>query len=100
MTKTENQNAAIGGSKKKIYLWLKSRAYVNEKERLDGGFYIISKEYPRLKNATPLLCEIFVGDVPSRKLAEIAQWSGIDPNKYRDDDELQDLLTTQPKPFA
>ena len=80
----------------KIYLWLKTRAYVNDEKRIDPGLYCMAKGemYPRLEKAKVSVCEIFEDEIPSRKLTEIARRCGVDPDKYEEDEELLKVILT------
>ena len=103
MTKKEEKTKDIRTEKKekskgaKIYLWLKTRAYVSDSERINPGLYCLTKEemFPRLEKAGAVVCEIFEGEIPSRSLVKIARKCGINPDKYEDDEELLAVLVTK-----
>ena len=81
----------------KIYLWLKTRAYVSDEKRIDPGLYCMAKGemYPRLEKANATVREIFEDKIPSRKLTEIARHCGVDSDKYDKDEDLLIVLLTQ-----
>lgn len=88
-------------SGKEVYVWLRNRAYVDDagKKRIDGGLYVLALAlFPRLAKYPKNVCEVFEGDVPPRKLAEIARWSGVNPDG-REDAELLDILVKAPVTF-
>ena len=89
----EEEKKKSGG---KIYLWLKTRAYVSDEKRVDPGLYCLAKGemYPRLEKAGALVCEIFEGKIPSRKLTEIARHCGVDSDKYDEDEDLLKVILT------
>ena len=80
----------------KLYLWLKTRAYVSDEKRIDPGLYCMAKGemYPRLEKANATVLEIFEDKIPSRKLTEIARHCGVDSDKYEEDEDLLKVLLT------
>lgn len=80
----------------KLYLWLKTRAYVSAEKRVDPGLYCMAKGemYSRLEKAGAVVCEIFEDEIPSRKLTEIARHCGVDSDKYEKDEDLLIVLLT------
>ena len=81
----------------KLYLWLKTRAYVSDEKRIDPGLYCMAQGemYPRLEKASATVREIFEDKIPSRKLTEIARHCGVDSDKYDKDEDLLIVLLTQ-----
>lgn len=82
-----------------FFIWLKSRAYINDRhQRIDAGLFQVESldEYPRLKNMGSVAVEIFEGKIPSMKLAQIAKWSGVNPDKYENNEDLLNVLLTEP----
>ncbi|MDF1498526.1 MAG: hypothetical protein P1P85_04210 [Patescibacteria group bacterium] len=92
--KSKENNKPKSNDKKKVkyFLWLKIRAYVNDTDRIEKGFYALDSIYHRLAEAKSDVCEIFEGEVPSRTLTKIALSSGVDPDKYESDEELLNVL--------
>ena len=86
-----------------LFVWLKSRAYVDlaGKTRMNAGLYQMEslEVYPRLQAAKANTAEVFEGEIPPRKLAEIARWAGVNPDQHRKDEELLALLIQIPKTF-
>lgn len=80
----------------KVYLWLKTRAYISDSERIDPGFYCMAQGemFSRLENAEVTVCEIFEDKIPSRKLAEIARHCGVNSDNYEKDSDLLKVLLT------
>lgn len=74
------------------YIWVKLRAYVDEagEKRIDKGLYLTAEVFPRLERANLGVCEIFEGDIPERKLIEIAKAFGVSTDNK---DLLGALLT-------
>lgn len=83
-----------------LFVWLKNKAYVDEagKQRMQSGLFQMESldKYPRLKKLGKDSVEIFEGEIPSMKLAQIAKWSGVNPDKYRKDAELLEVLLAEP----
>lgn len=85
-----------------VILWLKNRAYVDDKQRVNAGVYLIDRNdvpdrLARLKSSD---CEVLTTDVNSRKVAQIARWSGINPDGLDDEEILSRVLSTDFQPFA
>ena len=83
------------------YIWLKIKAYVSDKERLQAGFYVTpAGQFPRLRKIATRHCEIFTNEVPRKKLYDIAKWSGFNLDAFNgSDEELIEKLQTVPKPY-
>ena len=80
----------------KSIVWLKIKAYISDKERLDAGVYKMSSVPERLQKLSSNYCEIFNGGINSRKLAEMAKWAGITHQEdFANDSELLDRIITQ-----
>lgn len=91
--------AAKSAPVESVYVWVKSRVYVDDKKRIEPGLFIFDdfSAYPRLARAHGNAVEIFEGSIPALKLAEIAKWCGVNPDKYRSSDEkLLELIVTVP----
>ena len=80
---TVSADEAVSESKAKKsavkFYWVKLRAYVDEAgtKRIDKGLYETSESFPRLERANKSVCEIFEGEIPDRKLVEIAKALGV-----------------------
>lgn len=85
----------------KVLVWVKGRTYINDTQRIDGGFYKIALPLPdRLAKSPTSVVEVFADEVPPRKLTEIAKWSGIaHPEDYKDNELLAKIIVTDWKPF-
>jgi len=75
-------------------LWLKSTAYVNDEQRLDAGLYAIEKVPVRLTKLPATVVEIFSGTVPSKKIAQIGRWAGLNPDGMKDKEILTKVLNS------
>lgn len=87
---------------KDVLVWVKGRTYINDTQRIDGGLYRLILPLPSRLVKSPLaVVEIFEGDIPPRKLTEIAKWSGIThPEDYKEDAVLLAKITVAEfKPF-
>jgi hypothetical protein len=83
----------------KFVVWLKSKAYVNDTQRVDAGLYIVDVVPPRLSKLGADACEVFENEVPSKKLAKIARWAGINPDGVEDEEILEKVLKSEFKPY-
>ena len=93
---TKGENADTRGN---FIVWLKGRAYINDKEqRLDAGVYVVEEVPVRLSKLSASIVEVFENEVPSKKLAQIARWAGINPDDLEDDEILSKVIS-EPKPF-
>lgn len=83
----------------KLFIWLKARAYINDSGiRMDGGFFQVEslQEYPRLELMPKNTVEVF-NEVPSAmKLAQIAKWLGIDPDNYKEKEDMLAVMISTP----
>lgn len=110
MSKTDTKKEAPKG-KAKGYVFLKTKTYVGvdkkddqgriitqrEDQMLDAGFYQMDIEkFPSLKVLSPKDCEVF-DEVPEVKLAEIARYLGVDPDKHKKADDLLEVIVKEPK---
>ena len=84
-----------------VYVWLKGRSYINDKERVDAGFYKLALPLPdRLAKSPASVVEVFANGISPRKLTEIAKWSGVvHPEDYDDDELLSKIAVADWKPF-
>jgi hypothetical protein len=93
----ENKGKANTGKnpEKMRIVWLKNRAYINATQRVDAGVYMLAvSEIPeRLVKLPASACEVLPSEVKSRKIAEIARWSGINPDGLDDDEILGKVLS-------
>jgi hypothetical protein len=77
----------------KVYVFVKSPCYVNETERVAGGFYHIDIEkYPRLKTASPVT---IYDEMPEMEIADIAKFFGVS-TKGKKAAELVETLLSEP----
>lgn len=81
-------------------VWLKNRAYIDDKQRVESGVYIVVGALPdRLSKLKSDGLEVFEGEVPSRKLAEIARWAGLNPDGMDDEEIFEKVVSSEFKPF-
>ena len=104
LKKLYSQHSKQGGSSSEksqtSLVWLKSRAYVDSKIRVDSGLYQLEEIPERLVKLPSSICEVFAdGVIPPRKLYEIAKWAGISHPEDKDDDELLRVLISEYRPF-
>ena len=95
---TGGASDASTDSKNAVYVWVKNPAYVDQdgKKRVGSGLYLIDIAlYPRLAKLPKTACELFEGEVPVRKLVEIAKWFGVNTDKHSDED-LLGILVKEP----
>jgi len=91
--------SAVATTAAKVYVFLKSAAYVDAagEKRVGGGFYHIDlNEYPRLRQVSKNECIVYGEEVPTRDLTKIAEWFGVNPEKHKNDEELLSVLLTTP----
>ena len=77
-------------------VWLKSRAYVDDKVRLECGVFILNEIPARFSKLTSATVEVFENEVPSKKVAQIARWAGINPDGVEDEEILSKVIV-EPK---
>ncbi len=84
-----------------VLVWVKGRTYINDKERIDGGFYKLSLPLPdRLAKSSSEVVEVFANDIPPRKLTEIAKKMGVThPEDFNDKELLAKITVSDFKPF-
>lgn len=87
---------------KKLIVWLKARSYVSPEgeplERWSSGIYKLSKLPKRLQGQPENILEVFEGEVPARKLMEMAEFCGIQhPEDYEDNELLERMVSEEPK---
>jgi len=75
-------------------VWLKSRVYVDEKMRLECGVFILNEIPARFSKLPTSVVEVFENEVPSKKVAQIARWAGINPDGVEDEEILSKVLVT------
>lgn len=99
--KASGANAPQATEKKNVFfIWLKNTAYINDKDRIGAGFYKVSKVPERLLKLRKSVVEIFEEEVPSRVVAEIARWAGINPDGVKDDNEILEKVITPFTPIV
>lgn len=99
---SSNQSDEQADTEGTVLVWVKGRTYINEKERIDGGFYRLALPLPdRLTKSSSDVVEVFANGIPPRKLAEVAKFCGVShPEDYKTDDELlAKIVTSELKPF-
>lgn len=99
---SSNQNSATAPSAEgTVFVWVKGRTYINDVQRIDGGFYKMTLPLPdRLAKSPASVVEVFANDIPPRKMTEIAKWSGVThPEDYKDDQLLAKVTVSDWKPF-
>lgn len=97
--KSDEDNEDTDEVATKFVIWLKSKAYINETQRVDAGLYIVDVVPPRLSKLNADACEVFENEVPSKKLAKIARWAGINPDGVEDEEILEKVLKSELKPY-
>lgn len=93
------KEAKKSAKKNVVVFWLKSRAYVNDTQRVEAGLYKLTEMPERFKKLGADAIEIFEKDINSRQLARIAQWSGIDPIGADDEELFEKMVVTELVPF-
>jgi len=102
--KTQNSSgASTGGSageakKETFFIWLKNIAYINDKQRVGAGVYKVASVPERLRRFDATTVEIFEKEIPSKVIAKIARWAGINPDGV-EDDEILDKVVSDFKPI-
>lgn len=97
---SSNQNSEQADSDGLLFVWVKGRTYINDKERVDAGFYKIPALPERLVKSPATVVEVFTGVIPPRKLTEIAKFCGVThPEDFNDDELLAKITVTDWKPF-
>lgn len=95
-----NQNSAgadnVGGAettkKETFFIWLKNTAYINDKQRVGAGVYKVASVPERLRRFDANTVEIFEKVIPSRTLAKVARWAGINPDGIEDEEILEKVI--------
>lgn len=88
---------------KLYYVWVKVRAYFDDEgqKRINPCFFVTEsmQNYPRLLKAKSNVVEIFEGEINGMKIAQIARWSGVNPDKYRDasNETLLKVIIVEPQ---
>jgi len=74
----------------KIYYWFKVRSYVSNDEIKQPGLYCYQDELPRFMGVrlNPKNIEVFHGDIPAKKLDEIASFCGVKTEEYQGDEKI------------
>lgn len=80
----------------KFIVWLKIRTYVENDKRLECGVYMFDVVPSRLLKLSATEVEVFEDAVPSKKVAHIARWAGINPDGVEDEDIMGKVIT-EPK---
>ncbi len=84
-----------------ILVWLKIRAYVSNTQRVNAGVYQLNRVPERLAKLSSNMCEVFAdGNVPPRKLTEIAKWAGIKYPEEKTDEDILSIVISAYKPFG
>jgi hypothetical protein len=86
-------------SKGEFIIWLKNRTYISDDKRVEAGLYLVDEVPARFSKLNADAVEVFESEVPSRKLATIARWAGLNPDGVEDEEILEKLLSTEFKPF-
>jgi hypothetical protein len=81
-----------------LIVWLKSRAYISDTERLDGGVYMMKQVPERLSKLSADVCEVFENEVSSKKVAQMSRWAGLNPDGLSDEEVLGKIVS-EPQPF-
>lgn len=84
----------------KVLVWLKGRAYINDKERVDAGLYLLDECPERLAKLPNTVCEVLSTEVNSRKIAQIARWAGMNPDGMDDEEILSKVISPTFAPFS
>ena len=82
-------------------VWLKTRAYINDRERLNPGLYTRLEMTERLEMLSRRSSALEVlEEVSFEKLFEIAETFGIKkPQRFKEEELLQ-MLVSEPRPFT
>jgi len=79
--------------KQTFFIWLKNTAYINDKQRVGAGVYKVASIPERLKRFDATTVEIFEKEIPSRIVAKIARWAGINPDGVEDEEILSKVVS-------
>lgn len=78
-----------------VILWVKNTSYINDKERVSAGVYLV-KDVPerlaKLSQSNPNAVEI-IESPTTVKIADLAKWAGMDTKGFSKDEEYVDLLS-------
>lgn len=88
-----------GEDKTGIVVWLKTRAYINDTQRVEAGVYVLPEVPARFSKLSSKFLEVFESEVPSRKLAVIARWAGFNPDGMEDEEILNRVISQGFNPF-
>lgn len=88
------------GEGSRYIVWLRTRAYINDTERVDAGVYAYDEVPERFRKLPRRSVVVYEGHLPTRELKEIARWAGVNPDEYSDDAELEAVIVSEPKPFT
>jgi hypothetical protein len=93
--------ATVKKNKGTVYVWLKTRAYVSENQRVDAGFYLVEEVPARFRKMKSDTVEIFENEIPHKKVYDIAKWCGKNLDNFvGEDQEILDELASELKPFV
>lgn len=84
----------------KVIVWLKNTAYINDTQRVNAGVYAMDEVPARFAKLSRKECEIFKGDIPSRKIADIAKWAGLKNIEDLTDEEFLNKVISEPQPYV
>lgn len=80
-------------------VWLKTRAYVDETRRLDAGVYRMTPS-GRLSRLPAGEMEVFEnGKIPPVRLAAIAKWAGLTKADEKSEEEILNVVLSEPNYF-
>jgi len=77
---------------------IKTQVYITDTERVPAGVYLLDEVPARFAKQREAIV-IFEGTVPSRELAKIARWAGVNPDGMDDDELMVKLCSPVMKSF-
>jgi len=98
-SKVNASDTSISENKGKFFYWLKMKTYIDSDPQcsdtlVPAGLYVVDKPLTRLKSQPKNLVEMFEGEIPEKKIEEIAISRGmnISASDKIDFDELLEKL--------
>ena len=96
---SSNNDGKREANKGGTLVWLKIRAYISAKKRLNPGFYKMEVVPDRLLKLSSDSVIVFKDGVPAREMTAIAKWAGIAHPEEKKDEEILSIVLQEAKPF-
>ena len=94
----EAKKGSKGAKSDGVIVWVKTRAYINDNDRVEAGVYLLDEVPARFAKQKEAIT-VFEGTVPSRELAKIARWAGVNPDGMDDEELMAKLITPEMTTF-